>query len=326
MSGDVLSNDQVAALVEAAKHGTAPARGEEPRSRRPKRVRDIDFSRPSKFGQDHQRRLERAHETFCRTAAQHLSAELLTEVEMEVLSVDQLTWATAIAQVPQPSISAIVEVQPLATQILMSTELSLVLRLVERLLGGSGTGKVRARELTEIETALVRRILSTLLEQLAVTWDELVGVNFGLLELESQIASIHLAPPSEPTLVLTIEVKLDRTSSTLSLVLPHRAIEKLLPQLSGSQYGEVHVDPAVAGAVRAGMAEVEVEMRAEVASTNLPIEDVLALSPGDVLRFGVPAARGITLYAGQVPAHRARPGRNGNRRAIQIVERVRTEP
>jgi flagellar motor switch protein FliM len=149
-----------------------------------------------------------------------------------------------------------------------------------------------------------------------------VGVNFGLIELESQIASIHLAPPSEPTLVLTIEVKLDRTSSTLSLVLPYRAIEKVLPQLSGSQYGEAHVDPATAGAVRAGMAEVEVEMRAEIASTNIPIDEVLALRPGDVLRFRVPAADGVTLYAGQVPAHRARPGRNGNRRAIQIVERL----
>jgi len=323
VSGDVLSNDQVEALVEAAKQGMAPARSEGQRPRRSKRVREIDFSRPSKFAQDQQRRLERAHEAFCRTASQHLSAELLTEVEMEVLGVDQLTWSTAVAQVPQPSINAIVDVQPLGTQILMSTELSLVLRLVERLLGGNGASKIRPRELTEIEMALVRRVLSTLLEQLAVTWDELVGVNFGLLELESQIASIHLAPPSEPTLVLTIEVKLDRTSSTLSLVLPYRSIEKVLPQLSVGQYGEAHIDPATAGAVRAGMAEVEVEMRAEIASTNIPVDDVLALRPGDVLRFRVPAAQGVTLYAGQVPAHRARPGRNGNWRAIQIVERLR---
>jgi flagellar motor switch protein FliM len=70
------------------------------------------------------------------------------------------------------------------------------------------------------------------------------------------------------------------------------------------------------------MAEVEVEMRAEIASTSIPIDEVLALRAGDVLRFHAPAADGVTLYAGQVPAHRARPGRNGNRRAIQIVERL----
>jgi len=326
MSGDVLSNDQVEALVQAAKQGHAGARPEpQQRPRRAKRVRDIDFSRPSKFAQDQQRRLERAHDAFCRLASQQLSAELLTDIEMDVLGIDQLTWATAVAQVPQPSLNAVVDVRPLGTQVLMSTELSLLLRLVERLLGGAGTGMVRPRELTEIEMALVRRVLTSLLEQLTATWDELVGVSFGLLELESQISTIHLAPPSEPTLVLTIEVKVDKTSSTLSLAFPYRAIEHVLPKLSGSQYGEVQVDPSTAGAVRAGVAGVEVELRAEVASTALPIDEVLSLKAGDVLRFRVPASDGVTLYAGHVPAHRARPGRNGNWRAVQIVERLRGE-
>jgi flagellar motor switch protein FliM len=322
MSGDVLSNDQVAALVEAAKQGQAPARDGGQRQRRTRRVREIDFSRPSKFAQDQQRRLERAHEAFCRTAATQLGAELLTEIEMEVLGVDQLTWSTAIAQVPQPSINAIVGANPLGTQVLMCAELSLVLRLVERLLGGVGSGKTRPRELTEIEMAIVRRVFITLLEQLTVTWDELVGVSFDLLELESQITTIHLAPPSEPTLVLTMEVKIDKTSSTIALVCPYRAIESVLPSLSGSQYGEASVDPGAAEAVRRGLAGVDVEVRAEVASRNLSLDELLTLQPGDVLRFGVPAAEGVKLFAGHVPAHRALPGRNGNRRAVQIVERL----
>jgi len=120
VSGDVLSNDEVSALVEAAKQGQAPARDSGAGKRRSRRVRDIDFSRPSKFAQEHQRKLERAHEAFCRTASTHLSAELLTEIELEVLGVDQLTWATAVAQVPQPSINAIIDATPLGTQILMN--------------------------------------------------------------------------------------------------------------------------------------------------------------------------------------------------------------
>jgi flagellar motor switch protein FliM len=49
---------------------------------------------------------------------------------------------------------------------------------------------------------------------------------------------------------------------------------------------------------------------------------VLALAPGDVLRFGVPAADGVRLFAGRVPAHRAQPGRNGNNRAVQVIGRL----
>ena len=141
---DVLSNDEVAALVEAAKQGQTEA--EPTHKRRARRVRDIDFSRPSKFAQDQQRRLERAHESFARTAGQRLSTELLTQIELDVLSLDQLTWSSAISQIPQPSICATIEFRPLGTQVLMTAELGLMLRLAERLMGGDlGHGRQAAR-------------------------------------------------------------------------------------------------------------------------------------------------------------------------------------
>jgi flagellar motor switch protein FliM len=317
---DVLSNDEVAALVEAAKQGQAEA--EPTHKRRARRVRDIDFSRPSKFAQDQQRRLERAHESFARTAGQRLSTELLTQIELDVLSLDQLTWSSAISQIPQPSICATIEFRPLGTQVLMTAELGLMLRLAERLMGGTSATVVKPRELTEIEIALVRRVFDTLLEQLGVTWSELAGMTTHLLGIESQIANVNLAPPSEPTLMLTIEVKVDGSSSTMALVLPHRAVEPALEHLSGSQFGEVQIDTEAQAAVRTGLEAVAVEIRAEVASRHMPVEEVLALKPGDVLRFRVPAAEGVTLCAGHVPAHRGQPGRNGNWRAVQVIGRA----
>ncbi len=317
---DVLSNDEVAALVEAAKQGQTDA--EPTHKRRARRVRDIDFSRPSKFAQDQQRRLERAHESFARTAGQRLSTELLTQIELDVLSLDQLTWSSAISQIPQPSICATIEFRPLGTQVLMTAELGLMLRLAERLMGGTSATVVKPRELTEIEIALVRRVFDTLLEQLGVTWSELAGMTTHLLGIESQIANINLAPPSEPTLMLTLEVMVDGSSSTMALVLPHRAVEPALEHLSGSQFGEVHIDTEAQAAVRTGLEAVAVEIRAEVASRHMPVEEVLALKPGDVLRFRVPAAEGVTLCAGHVPAHRGQPGRNGNWRAVQVIGRA----
>jgi flagellar motor switch protein FliM len=320
---DVLSNDQIAALVEAAKEGGAPARSTDGQGRRPRRVREIDFSRPNKFAQDQQRRLERAHEAFCRTSSTQLSAELLTSIELDVVGVEQLTWSTALHQIPHPSICTVVDASPIGTQFVLAAEMPLVVRLIERLLGGTASGKLRVRDLTEIETALVRRIMATLLEQLSVTWQELADVSLSLGQIEQHRANLNsLAPPSEPTLTLTMEVKIDKLSSTISLVLPHRAIEPIADRLSVGQFGEAAIDPAAANAVRARLAGVEVEMRAEVASTTMTLDEVLALRPGAVLRFGVPAAEGVTLFAGHVPAHRAQPGRNGNHRAVQVVERL----
>ena len=323
MKNDVLSNEEVAALVEAARQGNVTPTEEAPAPRRrAKRVRDIDFSRPNKFAADQLRRLERAHEACCRTIGSRLSTELLTPVELDVLEIDQLTWSLATNQIPQPSVCGVIECRPLGTQVLLTAELGLMLRLVERLLGSTGSTKTRPRELTEIETALVSRMFNALLEHLSATWAELVETTMELRQIESQLANVNLAPPSEPTLMLTMEVRLDGTSSTIALVVPHRSVESVLGKLSASQYGDTVIEPGAVEAMRASVAAVNVEIRAEVAATEVTLEDVLALAPGDVLRFGVPAADGVRLYAGRVPAHRAQPGRNGNNRAVQVIGRL----
>ena len=109
----VLSEEQVAALVAAAKDGQLPdAARQAPVSRR-RRVRKIDFTRPSKFTTDQQRRLERAHENFCRSVSTRMSAELRAPISVELIDTAQLTWANALEEVPRRSVSGIVEVAPI---------------------------------------------------------------------------------------------------------------------------------------------------------------------------------------------------------------------
>jgi flagellar motor switch protein FliM len=310
---DVLNNDEVVALVAAAREGGAP---EHPRARRRRRVRDVDFSRPTKFTQEQQRRLERAHDNFCRLAATRLSAELRLPVEIQVIGIDQLTWSGALADIPEPSLSAIVEVEPLGTRVLMSLELALMMRLIDRLLGGEGHAKPRLSGLTEIEITLARRLFSTLLDQLSVTWDEVAGVRLSMLELELKAGNQHLAPPSEPTLRLTLEVKIDRYSSSLSLTVPYRSIEPIAARLQGSQLGELGPDPEAQELIRNAMSGVDVELRAEAASIEIEVDELLGVEPGTLIPLG-PAAK-ATLYVGAVPLYRVQPGRNGSRRAVAI--------
>jgi flagellar motor switch protein FliM len=55
-----------------------------------------------------------------------------------------------------------------------------------------------------------------------------------------------------------------------------------------------------------------------VGAIDLPLSEVLKLGVGDVVRLRRPASKGVVLFAGEVPAHVADPGRNGNFRAVQI--------
>jgi flagellar motor switch protein FliM len=321
LTGDVLSNDQVAALVAAAQEGTLPS-GPDPRQRRSRRVRTVDFTRPTKFTKEQQRRLELAHDTFCQTASTRLSAELRVPMKLEIIDVGQLTWTNALAEVPDPSVSAIVELQPHGTKLLLNVELSLVLALVERVLGGPVGRRVPYRKLSDIDRALAGHIIEQLLEQLSVTWSDLAESTLKLVDLELQPETVQLAPLSEPTLSLSMEARLDRDSSTMTLLLPYRSVEPVADQLGADAYDDHEEDPDAADRMHSALGGVDVQLRAEVAAVQLAAEEVLALKPGDVLRFGRAADAGVTVFADETPVYRAKPGRSGHRRAVQVLNRL----
>ena len=74
--------------------------------------------------------------------------------------------------------------------------------------------------------------------------------------------------------------------------------------------------------MRDQLVAVETEFRAEIASMELPFAEVLGLRAGDVIRFDTPSSAGITMYADDRAMYRAQPGRSGNQRALQIVEKL----
>jgi flagellar motor switch protein FliM len=322
---DQLPNDPVGPAGEGGPPVTAGHVGTAPRSRRVKRIRELDFARPTKFSQDQQRRIARGHEGFCRTVQSQLSAELRTTVQLEVANVDQQTWSVAVNEIPAPSLYAIVATSA-GLPLLFSVEQSAAKTMIERLLGGIGQDVGAAeRDLTEIEIALATKIFLTLVTQLSRTWQELLSTDLTLSGVETQQTNIQLAPQSEPTLSVTIDLEIGELSTaTATLLIPYRSVEVLLEQLPSGHYGDggdAEPDAEVEHLLRSALRGVTVEVRAEVGSRRLTVDEVLELKPGDIVQLG-PSSSGATLYADAVPIYRARPGKSANRRAVEVLERM----
>jgi flagellar motor switch protein FliM len=317
---EILTNDQVAALVEAAQQGELPPEGSAAPSRRPgRRVRDVDFARPTKFTSEQERRIVRALDAFCTTAATRLSAELRVPLELEVIDTTQLPWSSAQSALPQDSVGAALALAPLGTRMLLTAELPLVLLTIEHLLGGAPERPPRARKLSEIDWALTRRLFDTLTHHLSLVWQDLAGLELAARDVDTHMEGLQVTAVSDPTLTITFEARVDRHSSTLALLVPWSAIAAVDDELAGREAQREAAYPAVAAAVRRAVAAADVVLRAEVAAVELAIEDVLALAPGDLVRLGAFAADGVGVYAEDVPIHRAQPGRSGTRRAVQVT-------
>jgi flagellar motor switch protein FliM len=312
---DILNPDQIAAIFEAAKTGHVPELPSHA-PRRSQRLRSVDFTRPTKFTTDHQRRINRAIDAFLLGAAGRLTAELRTPVEFETLNTTQITWAAAQSQVPTHSLAVTLDVRPIGTRILMTVESSFVLAAIECLLGGGAVRSPRERRFSEIDWTLSRRLLESLTNPLSAAWADIGGLSFEIEDMEFQTDSMSIASVSEPTYVVMCEIRMNQQSASMALLIPWVAIDPVADMIAGQDAFATDApgDSGIGGA----LAAAPVTIRAEIASLDLPVVDILSLEPGSVIRLGAPAADGIHLYAENVRLGRAEPGANGSRRAILV--------
>src|SRR5919202_830356 len=184
---------------------------------RQSRVQEIDFRRPTKFARELVRRLEHAHESFCRTASSALSAELRTSFELWVAGSEQLPYGTAMAEAQPDALLAVLHVAPLDTEVAM---------------------------------VILRRAVASLVEPLSATWLDLADVHFSTASIQTSPMTFQLVPPSEPVLMMHLETRIDGLISPLVLCIPYRSVEPIVGKLEHRHYdGHETVDPAAAGKV-----------------------------------------------------------------------------
>jgi len=278
--------------------GDAPPAANAPTPASPS-VRTLDFSQPTKFSSDQQRRISRALESFCQTATARLSAELRTPLEFEVAESAQLAWLMAQRTLPGSSLSALLEVAPSGTRMLLVGDLSFVL-------------------MSEIDWVLIRRLFGAIVAQLSVAWQDLGHLQLSVGDIEQQSEAIQIASVSEPTLMFRIVTRFGASEGSLSLLIPWLAIESVADELSGHDTRAAEDDIDSAMAMEKALSGASVTLRAEVGGARLSVEEVLALRPGSVVEFGVPAENGVSVFIEDRLVARARPGRHGGRRAVRI--------
>jgi flagellar motor switch protein FliM len=310
-----LSESQIDELFAAARDGEVPEPARRTRTR--SRVVAVDFSRPAKFNKDQERELRRTTETFARMASPSLSAALLTPLYVDdMVGVSQMSWSQAIREGDGRFLFAVLDLEELGTRMLIAFERVMVLALVDRMCGAR-TSSLSNRPFSDVDQALARRVVGYFVEQLSLVWADFAGVSASFAGFEADPSTAGIANLDEGTLLMATEVRLDTGSYALNLLLPYSAVEGSPRILAAPGSKSATRDPASAARMQESVGRVDVELRAEVAATCLPVKRFADLSVGDVVRFGA-ASEGVTVFAEEIPLYRAKPGRDGAWRAVQI--------
>jgi flagellar motor switch protein FliM len=288
-------------------------------------VRVLDFSQPARFTPELRNRITAALESFCETLSAHLSTELGVETTIGVQGVEQSTWAAAKANLPADSVAVGVQENAIARSMLLSVEQPLLLQALECLLGGSAAGAPSQRHLTEVDWMLARGLLDGVVNELSLAWSELGGPELTRGELDMEGDAGVLTPVGESTLAVTLRSEIDGQASAMSLLIAWAAVEPVAESIrSGSAPVEEDGEHGSSDALRRGLAGVQILLRAEVGSLQMPIARMLELLPGTLLSLEERAEDGVRIFAEGTSLGRGRPGRSGTRRAIKLDSTDRT--
>lgn len=292
------------------------------RRRRRSDPQPFDFRRPTTFSREHARALQIVNETFARQFTTILSTTLRAVSSVSVTSVDHLSYDEYVRSSPDPSFLAVLQLDPLPGAGILQLPLDVAMAAVDRLLGGTGEGSQPARALTDIESALLRELVTRVLRELDYAFESLIKVSTSVLQLESNPQFAQVAAPTDIVVVSTFDVRIGSQGAPATLCLPFAALQPALeqatgPALFGDRKGGDPREAARAVAERLTGVPVDVAVRFEPVS--LTSAEILALRVGDVLPLHHPVNAPLAVCASDRVCAAAVPGSKGRRLAFMIV-------
>lgn len=287
--------------------------------------RVFDFRRPSKFGREHVRVLENAHEVFARRLASGLGSALRGLVQLDPISIDQVSYDDYTRSMPNPNVIAVVDLPPLPGAAVLELNVQLALQLVDRLLGGRGM-PVDLRRPTELETYLLRDLMQLGVNAIGETLEPLLEAQprLGALEFNPQL--VQVAAPSDMVLLLSFRVSVSQgvqSEGLLTLCYPSGTLapvlDKLSSQLAPERRTDGGADDALASALlEAHTRDIGVTVSAQLNASTLTAGDLGALQVGDVIRFDHRVDQPVRGIVGGRDLFTAHLGRRGRRLALQV--------
>lgn len=248
-----------------------------------------NFRRPDKFSKDNLRALRDIHREFSKAISLVLSGYLRMRVEIEIVSVDQLTYEEFVRSMPSPISVGVFEFEPLSGQVLLGISFEVISCIVNRMLGGVGNIENQTRELTDIEKALAKKVINIIIKSLEDSWNTIIPVTGKFISLDDNYQSIQVATAGEIVALLTFEVQISgKHFGLFSLCFPYPVLETVLGHLSTQHIFQTKGLVASNDERLKMISKINtsnVDLRVQFGQCSITLDDFLQLSEGDIIKL-----------------------------------------
>lgn len=318
--GEVLSQAEIDNLLNALSSGELDASDMQETTE--KQVKDYDFKRPVKFSKEHLRTLEIIFEHYGRLLSTNLQVYLRKNVQVTVNSSETVTFSEFSNALSSPVILAIINFAPLTGNIIMELSLNIGYAIIDRMLGGKGTALERTKDFSEIEMAILEKIMVVCMQMLREPWKNVVDINPILDRIETNPQFAQIIAPSDMIAIVTLNVKIGDVEGLMNVCLPFFTLEDIMDNLNTKfWYSTIHesADVNYQEYLETLVKRVSVPIRAILGSSSVSVSDFMNLQIDDIIRLDSEINGDLIVYVGNIKKFTAVPGSSKEKYAVQVT-------
>lgn len=324
--GDILSQDEIDALMKALSSGELDV--EDAKEEKAKPAKDYDFRRPAKFSKEHLRTLEIIFEHYGRLLATNMPVYLRKSVQVDVMTSEALTYSEFSNALANPVILGIVNFNPLPGNIVLEMDPNLGFTMIDRMLGGPGLPLVRNRDFSEIELSILERIFNTCVDLLIEPWQNVIEIHPRLERIETNSQFAQIISPSEMVALVTLNIKIGDTEGLMNICLPYMTLEDIIDRINTKYWfssmqeksGENYTE-----AIEYLISKADIPVKAILGKSVISVTDFMNIQVGDVIRLDAKVEDELNIYVGNIRKFTALPGSSGESYAVRITSVIREE-
>jgi len=281
-----------------------------------------DFRRPDRIAKDQLRSIHLLHDNFARNLASSLSAYLRAYVIVNLVSVEQISYAEFLQCLPSPTCLVSLSMKPYEGNAILELNPSLVFPMLEMLLGGTGKASTKInREVTEIERVVLSGVYRVILQDLRQAWHGVTDIDFAIDSRETEPQLLQILAPAEAVVAIGLEVRIAENSGMMNLGMPSIII-KMLRQKFDQQWS-VRRSESKEGELSRSLRLVKsavLRLDARLEGPTLQVADLMRLKTGDVLAFDYPVNKPLSFLVNGKLKYRGQVAAAGRKKAFVIEE------
>ena len=324
---DILSQEEIDALLEVVEEDGDAAAVEGTDESDERQIILYDFKRPNRVSKEQLRAVKGIHDKMARNLAAQISSIMRSIVEIQLHSVDQMTYGEFLMSLPSPTSFNVFSIKPLDGSCVIEIKPSIAFPMIDRLLGGLGESYESTRELTDIELNLLDAILRVIMQRLKEAWGPITDMYPVVETKESSPNVVQVVSQNEIVIMVVMEITIGNSSGMINLCYPVIYLEPILSRLANRDImlGDTSAKKSRNKELNALVGRAEVFNEAIIGQANLSVMELLELKEGDVIRLDRAADDHAIVSIDKKDLFLAEIGLHRFRKSIKLKELIKTD-